>query len=64
MLNLSHGVIDVEREASKLEVPGPSFITQGVSLRRDGIYVHFCVFSQGGGLRKSRRFLPSILPSS
>jgi hypothetical protein len=37
MLNLSHGVIDVEREASKLEVPGPNFITQGVSPRRDGI---------------------------
>jgi hypothetical protein len=35
MLDLSNSVMSEEREASKLEVPHPNFITKGVSPRRD-----------------------------
>ena len=35
---LSNGILSEEYEASKLDVPGPNFITQGVSVRRDMVY--------------------------
>jgi hypothetical protein len=38
MLELSNSVIGGELKASKLEVPGLNFITQGVSPRRDVVY--------------------------
>jgi hypothetical protein len=40
MHHLSTSVMDGERTALKTEVPGPNFITQGVSPRRDvGFYI-------------------------
>jgi hypothetical protein len=38
MLKSSNRVIGEGREASKLDVPSPNFITQGVSLRQDVAY--------------------------
>jgi hypothetical protein len=38
MLEMFNGVVGEEQEASKLEVPRPNFITQGVSPRRDVVY--------------------------
>ena len=37
MLKLLLNLIGGGREVLELEVPGPNFITQGVSLRRDGV---------------------------
>ena len=39
MLDFAYGLKGEEFEASKLEVPEPSFITKGVSPRRDVIYL-------------------------
>lgn len=41
MLESSNSVMVEEREASKLKVPCPNFIPQGVSSRRDGVYTWY-----------------------